>query len=334
MQDDPFTAPAKLKKNTRGMDVIQSVYAFAMGVGLTRVFLGSKTFFNDILFRANPPTDGRDILTGLLLANIVLLGLRFFWVPRNLRSLVFMAAQSMRSGNRSTDPGIDVSNVSVAFHLLVIFIHGGVFFLLCSEFENVIFLASSSLPLNVSFFSSYVVMHVCLLLMNATWIGLIKLQERRLVARANAGLADESASVGSFWWQNNVICSLIGLAPFAVTGACQSDLVRCGIGAGTLAVAVPDWAPGSALQLAVAFQALTDMLSRLGFQAANASLLWVMWILVINSVVDLWTTGRYYLFFEDVEWESPLPSAAGTTAAPVATPAAAVGGTASVAAQP
>jgi hypothetical protein len=313
----PHTAGPKFKINTRGADVIQSVYSFAMALGLTDVFVGSKTFLSDIIFGAEPLTDGRGLLTGLLLVNVVLLGLRFFWVPRNLSALVFKAAECSNSADQGDHRTLDILDINIALHMVMIFVHGAAFFLLCGEFEYILFLSSSSLPLNPALFTGYVIMHVCLLLINATWIGLLKIQEDQIERRAGKE-GSEPSSAGDTWWQNNLICSLVAIAPFAVFGSCGSDLARCASHYSGAAHSVLDLAPLSAWELSVIFQHFASLLRGLGLSTPAPALTWALLVMVINSLWDLGTTGRSYLFFEDVEWEHRPRDFGGASTTPAA----------------
>src|SRR5690606_38199880 len=114
----------------------------------------------------------------------------FFWVPRNLASLVHIAAACSRDGH------LKLPNWSVAMHLVMIFVHGALFFMICDEFEYIAFLSSSSIPLNASLFTGFVTMQVSLLLINAAWIYLTKRQEAR-IERAAGVDDDEQVSTGS-----------------------------------------------------------------------------------------------------------------------------------------
>lgn len=295
---------ARPKRTARGLDVIQSVYAFAMALGLTDVFIGSKTFLNDVILGDGATIDGRALVIGLMLVNILLLGLRFFWVPRNLVELVHVAAK----GEAALHPDgggrkIDLSSFSVALHLIMIFVHGALFFMICDEFEYIAFLASSSIPVSGSMFTGFLTMQACLLLINAGWISLIKRQEARIERKA--GIADDgTVSTGSVWWMNNLASALVATAPFAVLGACRSELGQCAAQSYEIGANMLNPSPGSAHQFAVIFEGVVEGLARLGIGATDPALLWALGIFLLNSGVDLFTTGRDYLFFDEVEWEA------------------------------
>jgi hypothetical protein len=298
-----FSGTARLKRSTGGLDIVQTIYAFAMALGLTQVFVGSKTFIDSAIFGDSDATGVRVVISALMLINVVLLGLRFFWVPRNLRHLAYVAAQAPLVGVKRDQ--INLSNLSVAFHLVMIFVHGTVYYLICTEFEFVLFLATSSVALSLSMFTGYVVLHVGLLLINAAWIGLVQLQAARLTPKEE--LFD---SPGSFWWRNNLVCSLIALAPFSVAASCQSDIDLCMANANGLSNKIVDALPGSPQQFAELFQGISPIITGLGFSDGEAIVVWVLLFLLLNSLIDLLTTGRGYLFFEDVGWEEVVPMTA------------------------
>ena len=101
-----WTSPS-FKENIGGLTVIQAVYAFAMALGLREVFLGSRTFMTNVAFSPDGFSLERVLLLSALLLNMMLLGLRFFWVPRNLRGLIFAAvkARGHQGGRLSADGG-------------------------------------------------------------------------------------------------------------------------------------------------------------------------------------------------------------------------------------
>lgn len=300
-------AGIKLKRTTRGLDVVQSVYAFAMALGLTDVFLGSRTYLNEVVFGAGPADDARSVLLGLCLVNALLLGLRFFWAPRNLASLVREAAECRLRGTR---PGeLDLSSRSVALHLVVIFIHGALFFMICDEFEQVAFLSSSGTPSNASIFNGLITLQICLLLLNAAWIAATKHQEGRI--RRSAGIdEDDLGSTGSIWWINNLVCALFAAAPLAVVSGCQSAVGDCLAVWTDLGSQSFNPLPASPQVITTAFGGLDGLLDAVGSSPSSPALVWALSILLLNSLVDLVSTGRDYVLFEDAEWDdaAPLPS--------------------------
>ena len=294
---------AKIKTNVRGLDVLSAVYAFAMALGLTQVFLGSQTFLTKILSGTAPIYDQKTLLIVFLFINVTLLGLRFFWVPRNLQSLVIAAARF----HAIAPPGMrergGLSSMAIAFHLVMIFLHGALFYLVCAEFEYVAFALSSNLPLSSSIFMGYILMHVSLLLMNAAWIALARWQEVRLERQANDTVSAEAGSAGNVWWRNNLVCSLLALAPFAISSTCKSASLEC---ARLSAGSPTDYTmllPTSPQVFATVYYEAVEALAALGLSSPHMPVYWVLAALFANSAYDLLQAGRYYVFFEDVEWE-------------------------------
>src|SRR5262245_47687130 len=87
------TYTLKLKRTTKGLDTIQAVYAFVMALGLREVFIGSYDFISATVFGANNASKMSVFVSLLLLVNVIFLGIRFFSVPRNLRTIIFAAAE-------------------------------------------------------------------------------------------------------------------------------------------------------------------------------------------------------------------------------------------------
>jgi hypothetical protein len=302
--DNKFTRTVKIKTNVRGLDVLTMVYAFAMTLGLTQVFTASQAFLTRVLSGTAPLSDEKTILVLLLFANIAFLGLRFFWVPRNLQSLVISAARVQAIDPKAARERGDLSNLSIAFHLVTIFLHGTLFYLICAEFEFITFAISSNLPLAAYVFVGYVIMHISLLLLNAAWIGLIRQQEIRLETRLLGDAAGERPSAGNVWWRNNLVASLCALAPYALSSTCKSAGSQCVRQFVDTNAELLTLFPTSPQVLATGFYKLTGALEWLGFASAHWPVYWVLMVLLINSLHDLLNAGRFYVFFEDVEWES------------------------------
>jgi hypothetical protein len=288
-----------IKTNVRGLDVLATVYAFAMALGLTQVFIGSQSFLTRVLSGTAPLTDEKTLLVLMLFANVALLGLRFFWAPRNLQSLVIMAARTDAIAPNADRARGDLSNRAIAFHLLIIFAHGTLFYLICAEFEFIAFSISSSLPLNSSVFVGYIIMHASLLLMNAAWIAL---------SIANA---HDKPSAGNVWWRNNLTASLFALAPFAIASTCQSETAQCIRQPVESALDVTAMLPTSPQVFASVYYDIVGLLSRIGVDSLFLPIYWVFAVFLINSAYDLLNAGRYYVFFEDVEWQDVLQSKTG-----------------------
>lgn len=297
------TRTVKFKTNVRGLDVVQSVYAFAMALGLTSVFTGSQEYLTKIFSGTATLADEKTILIGLMLANVIMLGLRFFWVPRNLQGLVIAAARILASAPKQ-DRVLYLPDYIIAFHMVLVLAHGALFYLLCGEFEFVVFSVSFNRPMSSSDFVSYIVMHVSLLLLNAVWIALIKRQENRLKTHLPAPVpTSRQASAGDVWWRNNLVSSLVALSPFAISSTCESAGAECVRDSLTSLTAL---FPTSPQVLATVYYYLVGLLGVLGLTSPFMAVYWVFIVLIVNSGYDLLHAGRSYVFFEDVEWEESI----------------------------
>lgn len=297
----------KLKINVRGLDVIQSVYAFAVALGLTQVFTGSQIFLTRVLSGTTPLTEEKTLLMGLLLVNVALLGLRFFWAPRNLQGLVIAAARAHAIKPHKRKEQGDLSNAVIGLHLTVIFLHGALFFLICGEFEFIAFSVSSNLPMSASVFVGYTIMHVVLLLMNAAWIAMIKMQEKRyLPASPEQTNPPEEETAGDVWWRNNLVASLVAIAPFTFSSTCRSAASQCVQQATEGRVAFTAFFPTSPHVFATTYYDLVSLLANIGLSSPYAAVYWVFLTFLANSLYDLLNAGRFYVFFEDVEWEQSI----------------------------
>lgn len=290
------------KENLGGLNVIQAVYAFAMALGLREVFLGSRNFLINAVFGVETVSYLRFFLMALLLLNIMLLGLRFFWVPRNLRGLIFTAFKHRPDRTRPIEE-IPLSNVEVAFHLVVIFLHGTIFYFLCVEFDYVAFVSSSSAPLSTLTFAGYIFLHVSLLLVNALWIAMIQGRENRL-REGQKGGRNSSATAGNVWWRNNLVCAMLAFAPVSVFATCGNAAQSCMRRATGADIDIFSLTPLAADQI---YSVLTSLLSpfQLSSTETAVALLCVsLLMLLLNSILDLTSTGGTYLLFEEVEYSS------------------------------
>ncbi len=299
----------KIKTNVRGLDVLSSVYAFSMALGLTQVFIGSQAFLTRILSGTAPLSDEKTFIILMLFANIALLGLRFFWVPRNLQSLVITAARAEALAPNATNSKDQLSNISIAFHLVLIFLHGALFYLICAEFEFITFVTSSNLPLNSSVFFGYIIMHTSLLLLNAVWIAMIRRQELRLEERIYQGNSKGKLSAGNVWWRNNLVASLCVLAPFALSSTCRSVELQCIRQSVESTREILTLFPTSPQVLAAFYYEIEKLFAHIGLITPYLPVYGVLVVLLINSAYDLFNAGRFYVFFEDVEWEETIHGA-------------------------
>jgi hypothetical protein len=292
----------KFKKNFRGLDVVQAVYALAMAYGMTLAFIGSQSFLTQILARDGAFSDEKTYVIIMLFFNVTMLGLRFFWVPRNLQDLVIAAKKKNPAQSLELN---GLSSAAIAVHMIVIFLHGALFYIICNEFEFIVFASTSNFPVSSSVFGGYVLMHILLLLMNAGWIGVVKRQEERLL---NDRKVHREKSPGNVWWRNNLICGLIAISLFAITSECYS---------GVTCVREPLYFDGSF----PIFPSSPHVLASIYYLVApvmtfvtriEAPLLPVFCVLVIfaaNSMYDLMNAGEFYVSSNDVEEEEQRDAA-------------------------
>jgi hypothetical protein len=240
-----------------------------------------------------------------MLVNLIFLGLRFFFVPRNLRGLVITASRiSARAGVRHAG---SLSNSAVAGHFFIVLCHGALFFLVCREFEFVVFSMSSNLTLSSSLFTGYILLHALLLLLNAAWIAYIQRRERRMERMLSPDQQqDARAAPGKVWWRNNLTCSLVALAPFSLAGTCTSSTAQC-VRQGSDGTAV--LFPTSPHVFATVYYDLASGLDALGAGSLYLPVYWVFLVFLINSLYDLLNAGRFYLLVEEVEWEQTVAPA-------------------------
>src|SRR5690606_17847625 len=137
--------------------------------------------------------------------------------------------------------------------------------------------------------------------------------ERRK-AKIGARGADWPAALeeagAQLWFRNNLICSLLALGPFVVIGRCGVDVLRCAGSSGVETLLPAPLLPSSPVVVSTLYAAADRLMAWAGslIGGVNADgrisiLLWVLGILLFNSVFDLWKTGKYYLVLEEIEWE-------------------------------
>jgi hypothetical protein len=284
----------KFKTNLRGLDIIQAVYALLLALGLREVFLAFYTIF------LQQRVSGSDnlVVALLLFANILLLSVRFFWVPRNFRRLYYVSEYCRILGNYSGLPAYEAST-----HILIILAHGALYFLLCKEFEYFVFVTSSYNSLMVSAFTTYVFLHVSLLTVNGFWIMLINKREDMIRQKSGQLPLLQHKSESKIWYRSNLAFSLLTVAPIVVLSSCQASFSEC------LSVAYSNiqrpysLIPTSSYNIASLFELMAAMFS--GFNKSRDFLLamWALLLLGVNSIIDLFFTAGYYIYLEDVETE-------------------------------
>lgn len=291
----------KHKYSIRGIDTMQAVYAFVMALGLREVFIGSHTFINDILFGSSEELSGVRLLSFLLLINITLLGMRFFWVPRNLRSYVCVAALAHDAEFKLGH----VSNIFISMNWLIIFFHAGLYFVICLEFKYIMFIISSDAVFDTTALSGYILGHAFLLIINGLWIGMLARSERAHARADQVSAGPQKPAGGVIWFRNNLAFSLLAIGPFALIGTCQSAAISC-IAASDQALQAPGMLlPTSPVVMTVFYDLATMAFGPLLESFELTVAYWVLFCFFLNSLLDLATTGRHYLVLEEIEWEDP-----------------------------
>jgi hypothetical protein len=281
----------KFKTSMRGVDVIQTVYALLVALGLRDVF---AAFYN-IFEQASVNLRGSFLVALALFVNIILLSVRFFWVPRNFRRLYFEATFATGFAH----PGLKPWEVSL--NIFVILLHGALHFLLCKQFEYFVFISMSYQFLVSSSFATYVFLHVSMLVVNGLWILYTTRREDSLRLPDGPDMFKPKPA-SRLWYRSNLAFALIAVAPLVVFSSCSASLSQC------LQAAYPEpqllsLLPMSALSVASFFDLVSPLFSELAGSHDGAIAAWAMMALLINSLVDLLFTSSYYVLLEDYEDE-------------------------------
>jgi hypothetical protein len=321
-----MTTTVKYKLNMRGLDIIQTVYGLLLALGLREVFLA----FYDIFKQPFSSVESA-LVAALLFLNIILLSLRFFWVPRNLRRLYFVSeycrlkCQGAQADSASTEPNILPAYVT-SWHIGVILLHGALYFLVCKEFEYYVFVSISYTSYSRTVFATYVFVHASLLIFNALWLISVNASEdamrRKWLPNDDHPPFLKFGSESKIWYRNNLAFALLAIGPLAVFSACDSDLPAC------LSMAFPTGQPPfatisasspfalihmsslspfaviptSSLNIAFLFEYIAAAFSPLASRDVLLAV-WAMAALIANSVIDLTFTAPRYIGLEEIEQE-------------------------------
>lgn len=288
----------KYKSTARGLDIIQTVFAVVMALGIREVFVGSHTFITDVIFGTNKSATGIRLIAAALFLNVILLGMRFFWVPRNLRRVLYVAALFSEK-----EPAIRrMPSWFISFNWLVIFVHAGMYYIVCTEFKYSMFLLSSSSASYTSMFSGYFLGHALLLAINGIWIAMLTRYEAPLLDELGMARAPGDVSPGVIWFRNNLVSSLIALAPLALTERCLTTVHECIRAQGSGLDGVSQFLPTSPTLLTSVY-GFARWAGALGDDPALALAAWILVCFLWNSALDLYSTGHYYVVLEEIEWE-------------------------------
>jgi hypothetical protein len=190
--------PPRLRREdiTAGMTLMQTVYTVALVLGLETVVDASYT----VVF---PPAGGASVRSpgylGLILTSIVLLAIRFFWVPRNLNSYIASFYDEWRD---------QVFTRITTRHFPVTLAHAFVFYYICQVFVE---MTQAHVGVESDEMTGYVtrfaLLYAGLLLLNGIWL-------LRITPRAAP-----SNYPGRIWSHNNLVFVCLALAAVA---ACKS----------------------------------------------------------------------------------------------------------------
>jgi hypothetical protein len=283
----------------RGVDVIQTVYALLIALGLREVFLAFYAVFQQhqgLSLQQSQEALVRQAIAIALFANIILLSVRFFWVPRNFRRLYFVSEYCLSRKMRGLEWGESSLNV------FIILFHGLLHFLLCKQFEYFVFVSTTYDPLSTPVFATCIHMHVALLILNGFWLIYTNLREGMLLKRTGTPEMLKAKPGSQLWYRSNLLFALISVGPLVVFSSCSSTLSQCLLASypqteGLSAI------PTSAYSIAAVFDLITPVFSGLSSSRDTLLACWALLFLGLNSLLDLGFTSSYYVILEDVERE-------------------------------
>lgn len=299
----------KYKKNLQGFVIIQTVYAFIMALGLREIFLAVPNFWEGAALYETRFWSVDYLLIGLSLLAIILIGIRFFWVPRNLREIVSVFAKTHLDSTKTQDdlsPEESIHGIVFPVHILTILLHAALFFHICSEFRRVLDIYASVNAIQFSDFRTVLFGYVFLLLLNGAWLAFIENQINQRYTQTDVSMPSGLKPV-SLWWKNNLIAGVAALSLFAMYSSCGGAGLTCLESNPGFAYFGWSATPGGPESWAAPAQWLESVISppEMDWVVLFAIIL----IFIINSGFDLWQAGAAYMIFEDVEWTRPAHSA-------------------------
>lgn len=186
---------------------------------------------------------------------------------------------------------------------LIIFMHAGLFYIVCREFKYIMFLLSSNAALDATSFFGYFIAHAALLIINGLWIGMLAKYEQRLHRPFEVDGAEREMPGGVIWFRNNLAFSLLAIGPYVVLGTCQSGTRECLEALGLANEGATALIPISPVFVTAVYDLVAQAFGGFGFDRALTVSVWVMACFLLNSFLDLLTTGQYYVVLEEIEWE-------------------------------
>jgi hypothetical protein len=168
-----------------GMGVVQTVYGVGMALGLKNVLEASyRVFFLPVT--KSPDTIPRWAIPFAFVA-VVLLAIRFFWVPRNLYSYLIRPHDEADTEDRFRKLTL--------FHIPIVMAHAVLFFFICHAFAD---MASPEAPSNATgaqLAVRFVAMYGGLLLLNTLWLFWMTPRPER----------GKDAEPGRIWARSNMV---------------------------------------------------------------------------------------------------------------------------------
>ena len=176
-----------------GMALMQTIYVVAMTLGFKEVVEAAYGVFV-------PPTSskpgGLQISVAVLaLLSIVLLTIRFFWVPRNLYAYV---VSKLEENRRESDRRESVFTRVMIVHFPIVLAHSLLFAMVCRAFVDLIAPAEHKVHASHADLAfRFVSLYAGLLLLNAVWLLVITQSDDR--------------EPSTRWAYNNLVCVLLAV---------------------------------------------------------------------------------------------------------------------------
>jgi hypothetical protein len=197
----PATAnPLQRHDTSTGLSLVQTIYGIAMVLGVQGAI---ETAYAVLVAPSPQPTSMPRGVLFLMVAAIMLLGLRFFWVPRNLYAYLLVSKHPLERRLRRM----------TLLHFPIVLIHALLFYCVCQAFVDV---ASSTAPLHSSLSrelaTRFVFFYAGLLLVNGAWL---------LLGFGNPG----RSTAEWIWGWNNLAAAVLTVAAWIAFEALDMPVV-------------------------------------------------------------------------------------------------------------
>ena len=177
-----------------GMNLMQTVYTVAMVFGVEKVVEASYgVLISRELVRRSASLE---LALCLLLLAIVLLSMRFFWVPRNINSYIVNWFDELQE---------KVFSRVTMIHFPIALLHAVLFYYLCQAFVDMVAAGPEVESRAMAYHAArFVLLYASLLLLNAVWLFWITPRRTR------------QRSPGGIWAYNNIGFFVLVIVAFAV----------------------------------------------------------------------------------------------------------------------